>query len=269
MATPKTFSKTYINTTSDQDALQVKDVTGEILGWIDSTGTGQGNLASGGGGGTPANPSTSVQFNNSGSFGGSANLTFDTSNVILSVGASPNSLQLGHLPTSGNITDFIELHNNTSVVVNSNYRVGGLSLFDHSGNSGPCVNLARSNGTQASPTVVGVGDVIGRWTFLGWNGSAYNFGVQINCQVTETWNTSAQGASLLFTNVKTGTTTSQQTLGLLGDTSIIQSAPSSAPTDGNLTNSSISFYVDEIGNNLKVRVKYSNGTLKTATIALV
>ena len=46
------------------------------------------------------------------------------------------------------------------------------------------------------------------------------------------------------------------------------SAPSSAPTDGDLNNSNISFYLDQSGNNLKVRVKYSNGTLKTATIAL-
>src|SRR5207245_11673956 len=45
-------------------------------------------------------------------------------------------------------------------------------------------------------------------------------------------------------------------------------APSSAPTDANLNNSNISFWLDETGNNLKVRVKYSSGTLKTATIAL-
>lgn len=47
-------------------------------------------------------------------------------------------------------------------------------------------------------------------------------------------------------------------------------APASAPTDGNLNASNISFYLDESLNNLKIRVKYSNGTtLKTATIALV
>jgi hypothetical protein len=46
------------------------------------------------------------------------------------------------------------------------------------------------------------------------------------------------------------------------------SAPSSAPTDANLNNSNISFWLDETNNKLKVRVKYSNGTLKTATIDL-
>lgn len=43
--------------------------------------------------------------------------------------------------------------------------------------------------------------------------------------------------------------------------------PSSLPTLAK--NNSISFYLDEAGNNLKVRVKYSTGTLKTGTLALV
>ena len=42
----------------------------------------------------------------------------------------------------------------------------------------------------------------------------------------------------------------------------------SAPIDANLKTSSLSFYIDEIGNNLKARIKYSNGTLKTATVTL-
>lgn len=41
-----------------------------------------------------------------------------------------------------------------------------------------------------------------------------------------------------------------------------------APDDATLSNSDIVFYLDQSGNNLKVRVKYSDGTLKTATIAL-
>jgi hypothetical protein len=45
-------------------------------------------------------------------------------------------------------------------------------------------------------------------------------------------------------------------------------APSSAPTDANLNNSNICFWLDETNNKLKVRLKYSNGTLKTATIDL-
>lgn len=47
---------------------------------------------------------------------------------------------------------------------------------------------------------------------------------------------------------------------------VTQGAPNSAPTLAN--NSTISFYLDESGNNLKVAVKYSDGTTKTGTVAL-
>ncbi|MEW6209823.1 MAG: hypothetical protein AB1631_15775 [Acidobacteriota bacterium] len=45
-------------------------------------------------------------------------------------------------------------------------------------------------------------------------------------------------------------------------------APSSVIADAVLLNSTISFSLDESGNNLIIRMKYSNGTLKTATIPL-
>lgn len=44
--------------------------------------------------------------------------------------------------------------------------------------------------------------------------------------------------------------------------------PNSANTDSDLANNQITFYLDETNNNLKVRVKYSDGTLKTGTVAL-
>lgn len=44
--------------------------------------------------------------------------------------------------------------------------------------------------------------------------------------------------------------------------------PNAAPVDAMLGNGQINMYLDESGNALKVRVKYSDGTLKTATISL-
>lgn len=50
------------------------------------------------------------------------------------------------------------------------------------------------------------------------------------------------------------------------DGAMRQSAPASAPSISD--NGMIAFYLDEAGNNLKVAVKYSNGTTKTGTLAL-
>lgn len=53
------------------------------------------------------------------------------------------------------------------------------------------------------------------------------------------------------------------------DGRVFQAAPNSAPTDGDLQAGEITFYLDESGNNLIVRVKYSDGTtLKSGTVAL-
>jgi hypothetical protein len=43
----------------------------------------------------------------------------------------------------------------------------------------------------------------------------------------------------------------------------------SAPADADLVASQISFYLDESGNNLKVKVKYAGGTVKIGTLAVV
>lgn len=44
--------------------------------------------------------------------------------------------------------------------------------------------------------------------------------------------------------------------------------PASAPTDGDIANGAFSAYLDEAGNLLKFRVRYSDSTLKTGSIAL-
>jgi hypothetical protein len=49
---------------------------------------------------------------------------------------------------------------------------------------------------------------------------------------------------------------------------IFAGALASAPTDGDIPNSFISWWLNEAGNLLTFRVRYSGGTLKTGTIAL-
>lgn len=63
-----------------------------------------------------------------------------------------------------------------------------------------------------------------------------------------------------------GTISIPGTLAITGRTT--QGAPATAPADVNLANSQLSFWVDEVASALKVRVRLSNGTYKTGTIAL-
>ena len=52
-------------------------------------------------------------------------------------------------------------------------------------------------------------------------------------------------------------------------TRAIIGAPNSAIADADLVAGQISFYLDEGGNTLTVKAKYSSGTVKTGTVALV
>ena len=65
------------------------------------------------------------------------------------------------------------------------------------------------------------------------------------------------------------TTNNAEVMRMLG-TYMYHQAPNAAPSDGNIPTQYVSFYLNEAGNTLNVRVRYSDGTtLKTGTIALV
>ena len=77
-----------------------------------------------------------------------------------------------------------------------------------------------------------------------------------------------QASSPTFVKVITGEVDNVAVLNLKSNVNVaIQTTPSGAPTP-TLFNNSIAFELDEIGHKLVCRVKYSDGTLKTAIIAL-
>ncbi|SRR5260370_2922873 len=191
-----------------------------------------------------------------------------TCSAQLSIGISPDSVAIGNTPSAITPIDELEIHTGGTAIIN-NYRIGGLSVYSHLNNSGPCITLAHSLGTKAVPLTLTNGSNFCRINIVGFDGTVYALGSTLQWNTSETWISTAHGTNIIFNNVLNGTIASQQMLALINDGSIIQRTPAVAPTDANLTNSSISFYLDEAGNNLKVRVKYSSGTLKTATVVLI
>ena len=87
----------YTDSSVDSHLNQSTAGNGEVLSWNTSTSDYEWVAQSGGGGGStsPGGSNTQVQFNNSGSFGGSANLTFDGTN--LTVGGTITAIS----PTTG------------------------------------------------------------------------------------------------------------------------------------------------------------------------
>jgi hypothetical protein len=246
MANPKTFTKQQISTTSDQDALQIKNVAGTVVGWIDSTGTGQGNLASGGGSGTPGGSDTQVQFNNTGSFGGSANLSWDNTNNQLSVGgvSSTTSAALTIVgAAAGNAASPIECHSSFA---------NGVNLYTHSNTffRAPSYTALRSRGTQLSPSLIQLNDQMSYFSSYGYDGSAYAQGATMEAFADETWSTSAHGTRLEF-YVTTSTSTNSTLAMVIKNNKFIginTSTPSALLSVGTALNSISPFQVDNNGN---------------------
>ena len=151
-----------------------------------------GNLswaAAGGGGGTPANPANSIQFNNGGAFGGSANLTWDGTNVqIGAAGAlrfadTDNSNYVAFKApgtVASNVTWTLPATDGTSNQVLSTNGSGTLSWATPSGgSSGPILEsqivisqnytlTSNTNGFSVGPVSVATGFAVTVGTGQTW-----------------------------------------------------------------------------------------------------
>src|SRR3974377_609640 len=139
---------------------------------------GGGSCLGSGGGGTPGGSNTQIQYNNAGAFGGDSNLTWNSASKIFTLGLSPISLispdptgfvnQILSIPDTGiNLTGDASFDGNINI---HNVFADGISMYVHSdtGFRGPTLNLYKSGGTQASPTVAAA--VLGYVNFGGWDG---------------------------------------------------------------------------------------------------
>lgn len=122
--------------------------------------------------------------------------------------------------------------------------------------------------TRGAPNRAGIEAASANYTYLVGNLTA---GSTTDCDVIlgSGTNKSAGRTFCVSKNMSTGGI-GTRLFTIMFDSRANIGVPASAPTDADLQASEVSFYLDEVGNALKARVKYADGTtLKTGTVALL
>lgn len=217
----------------------------------------------GGGGGTPGGTDGQVQYNNAGSFGG---ISEGTSGQVLTstgVGSAPTfqdaagGSSLFPLTGTGTATGDVvgDLGGNSLSIVNGNVGIGSAplsyELFKVSDGVNNLLFIDKTNYEAYIGATDGIGNGFLR-IFSNGAGPEYDF---LLIAGNGSNDVSVAGDAIANTIVATA------------GGGIALSAPAST-TASILSNGQISFYLDEVGNNLKVAVQYSDGTTKTGTVAL-
>ncbi len=76
----------------------------------------------------------------------------------------------------------------------------------------PSLNLARSRGTEASPSAVTSGDLLGNLLFRGYDAATLGLGARAQVFTTENWSSTAHGSKWVFSIIPNTTTTTTTAL---------------------------------------------------------
>lgn len=159
-----------------------------------------------------------------------------TSSFVLGIKTPDSEIQLGRSSGTGRALIYVDSSIISGLHLSGNSTGGNAIILDTNGNT-------SISGTLAVGTTIAL------------------TGAELH--VVGSGNTSAGFAFRVDSSTVTGL------LRVRNDGYVIQSALNAAIADADLASSQMSFYLDEAGNTLTVKVKYSGGTVKTGTVALV
>src|SRR5262249_51999450 len=157
---------------------------------------------SGGGSTAPAGNNKEIQFNDNGTFGSSADFTYDPVSNTLLIGATSPSTDRSHLDfvTETAVTD---PNTGPSQWVFTNYNDGdGIQR-----GSGLFIRSAR--GTETNPQALKNGDRIGKLTFVGHDNVQFQVGggsTRIDAIASQDWTSSAHGSNLVLSSINNNET---------------------------------------------------------------
>lgn len=172
-------SQTILNLKQGTNVTIVDDGVGGVT--ISSTG---------GGSGSPASPTNSIQFNNSGAFGGSSNLTWDGTTVAVTGNVNVdsthqylyNSVKIAYGNTANNVYFFGNAGNTTTTATNSVGIGNGALAGVTNGQNNTAVGLNALHAVTSGGSNVAIGSAAGATITQGT--SNISIGYQANNSVT-------------------------------------------------------------------------------------
>ncbi len=185
-------------------------ITGGTNGYVLSTdGSGTLSWIAQASGGTPAGSNTQLQFNDAGSFGGNANLTFDKSTSVFTVvgNITSTNANLGNLARANFITGTL-----TSSAQPNITSVGTLTSLTVGPNSS--VILSGSSGFVKANSIQGTDGTAALYTFYGSAAGAAGVRTDLTVGAGGTGNLTVNGGVVNFT------TSSNVSLGAVGNVKI-------------------------------------------------
>ena len=261
-------------------------VAGTNITITTNAGTDSITITAAGGGGSPGGSDTYVQFNDSGSFGGDAQLTFNkTTGLLTTTGAGTSGVAiLKTMPGSG--ASFISLHDNGTMIIDADTGTGTNPLtIRYAGTEQfrftyQAILLVRAGGSinigNGLLTITDASSIAQINSFnelhirpgaLGGSGTKR---ISVISQNAADQPFRIKGASSQSGDLQHWVSSADAVYGTISENGYFTTRKVAAPADGELSASELAFWFDDTNGagKLKIKAKTANGTVVTGEVAL-